>query len=377
MNALKRILSLILVLGTIFGMTILNGEITNVSARDYCVSEACKAASAAYEEATQKAEEAQAHADTLEGEIQRLQSEIVMMESKIAANKAIAEDLANQIAEQEALLAQQQSGFAEIYTEAYFDQEESELIKALKYKTFSERAEKEARDESIKAQISSSANTVKETAESLKMKKAQVEALIEDQEIQTANIAANKAKQSELKSKYEADASKYNEDAKAADAIKAEEMSKEIAKYNSIGRVVASGTNSYPYASSCPQQNWRYTGKVILAYGGAICECTGYAGYKAYERYGVTIGSWGDAKYWGISASSRGYRVDDKPEAGTVGYQTSGTWGHVVWIEAVNSDGSVNLSEYNNRYSSISGGPADFGYRVNVPASSFRYIHFR
>jgi len=377
MKALKRILFLFLILGIIFGSTKIGGHTETVSARDYCVSEACKAASAAYEEATKKAEEAQSHADTLEGEIERLQSEIVMMQNKIAANKAIAEDLANQIAEQEALLAQQQSGFAEIYTEAYFDQEESELIKALKYKTFSERAEKEARDESIKAQISSSANTVKETADSLKLKKSQVEALIADQEIQAANIAANQAKQAELKSKYEQDASKYSEDAKAADAIKAEEMSKEIAKYNSVGRVVASGTNSYAYASQCPQQNWRYTGKVILAYGGAICECTGYAGYKVYERYGVTIGSWGDAKYWGVSASSRGYRVDDQPEAGSVGYQTSGTWGHVVWIEAVNSDGSVNLSEYNNRYSSVSGSPADFGYRVNVPASSFRYIHFR
>lgn len=378
MKSLKQTFLIPLSLIIICSSIVFNSPKTeNAHAVDYCVSDACKAAEAAYEEATKKAEEAQNTANSLAGEIERLQADIEMMEKKISANKIISEELKVQIQEQTDKLNQQQASFAEIGADVHFEEQESELIKTLKYKTISERVEKETRDATIKAQISNSVNTINETKRSLEMKKAQVEALIADQEIQASSIAANKAKQSELKTKYESDAEKYTQDAKEADAIKAEEMSKEIAKYNSVGKVVASGTNSYPYAASCPQQNWRYTGAVVLAYGGALCECTSYAGWKTYEFYGVAVGAWGDAKYWGVSAAARGYRVDSNAEAHTVGYQTSGTWGHVVWIEAVNADGTVNVSEYNNYYSSVSGSKADYGYRVNVPASSFMYIHFR
>ena len=163
----------------------------------------------------------------------------------------------------------------------------------------------------------------------------------------------------------------------AAQKIMAEEIAKEIAKNNATGRVVASGTNSYPYQNRCPQENWYFTGRFYYGYGGYICECTSYAGYKAYEYYGIQISSWGNAKYWGNSALAHGYSYDSTPEAHTVGFSTAGVYGHVVWIETVNSDGTVDLSEYNNSYSSVSGSIADFGYRSHVPASSYRYIHFR
>ena len=111
----------------------------------------------------------------------------------------------------------------------------------------------------------------------------------------------------------------------------------------------------------------------------AICQCTSYANWKVKESWGrsaVGFGIAGNARDWGHYARMAGLLVDDNPAPHTVGYQTSGIFGHVVWIEGVNADGTVNLSEYNNLYSSVSGQKGDFGYRVNVPASSFNYIHF-
>ena len=223
MRLLRQTLIFILALGLIFGTVILSDR--NVAeARDYCVSDACKAAEAAYAEATSKADKAKAKADTLEGEIERLSTEITAMESKIEANKKIVEDLKIQIAEQKAILEQQQAGFAEIGADVHFKEKESDLIQALKY-SISERAEKKARDENVKAQISSSVNTINENMKALQIKQAQVEALIEDQKIQSDKIAANKARQSELKTKYENDASKYSDDAKEAERIRGDRKS--------------------------------------------------------------------------------------------------------------------------------------------------------
>lgn len=377
MKFLRQTLIFILALGLVFGTVILSDRNT-AEARDYCVSDACKAAEAAYAEATKKADNAKAKANTLEGEIERLSTEITAMESKIEANKKIVEDLKVQIAEQKAILEQQQAGFAEIGADVHFKEKESELIQALKY-SISERAEKKARDDNVKAQISSSVNTINENMKALQIKQAQVEALIEDQKIQSDKIAANKARQSELKTKYENDASKYSDDAKEAERIRGEEIAKEIAKYNSTGKVVASGLNSYPKAGDCPQMNYTNIGYVIYYDGMAICQCTSYANWKVKESWGrsaVGFGIAGNARDWGHYARMAGLLVDDNPAPHTVGYQTSGIFGHVVWIEGVNADGTVNLSEYNNLYSSVSGQKGDFGYRVNVPASSFHYIHF-
>ena len=379
MRTVKKALFLTLALSLVLGGTFILTPEKEADAKDFCTSDACKQAEADYLEATKKADEARSHANTLEGEIERLNAEITAMENKIEANKLIVEDLKVQIAEQKAILEQQQAGFAEIGADVHFKEKESELIQALKY-TISERAEKKARDENVKAQISSSVNTINENMKALELKQAQVEALIEDQQIQSDRIAENKNRQAELKTKYENDASQYSEDAKAAERKRGEEIAKEIAKYNSTGKVVASGLNSYPKAGDCPQNNYTNIGYVIYYDGMAICQCTSYANWKVRESWGksaVGFGIMGNAKDWGRSAAAAGLRVDDEPEPHTVGYQTSGIFGHVVWIEGVNADGTVNLSEYNNLYSSVSGQKGDFGYRVNVPASSFRYIHFR
>lgn len=149
-----------------------------------------------------------------------------------------------------------------------------------------------------------------------------------------------------------------------------EERNKSISQVTNI-------TNTYPDANNCPQNSG-----IAPSYGALICESTSYVSWKIKERYGKTaneFGISGDAKDWEQSASAMGLRVDNIPERHSVGYSSASnaaSFGHVVWIESVNTDGTVNLSEYNNLLSSISGQAHDFGYRTNVPASSFRYIHF-
>jgi surface antigen len=103
----------------------------------------------------------------------------------------------------------------------------------------------------------------------------------------------------------------------------------------------------------------------------------GYCTYYAFNKRaaaGRPIGSnWGNATTWASLARASGFAVDKTPRAGDV-FQTSGGWGgygHVGYVERVNEDGSVLVSEMNyagwNRISSRTISPDQVGL--------FNYIH--
>lgn len=77
--------------------------------------------------------------------------------------------------------------------------------------------------------------------------------------------------------------------------------------------------------------------------------CTWYA-FNKRAAAGRPIGSnWGNATTWAALARASGFSVDKSPRAGDV-FQTSGGWGgygHVGYVERVNPDGSIFVSEMN------------------------------
>lgn len=97
-------------------------------------------------------------------------------------------------------------------------------------------------------------------------------------------------------------------------------------------------------------------------------QCTQWAWYK---RGGNIPSTWGNANSWAYNAAAQGYVVDRTPAAGAI-FQTGSGWaGHVGYVEAVNPDGSIVVSEmnYGIPYRAI---------RSTIPASAvgnFNYIH--
>ena len=200
---------------------------------------------------------------------------------------------------------------------------------------------------------------------------------VENQPVQTAEKTADASTEEVHKNDKDATLiEKSNESPDEENIAEAEAKAAEIARKNTIGNVAIVSYNTYPYRDHCPQESWHFTGKTLYAYGGYICENTSYSGWKAYEYYGISINAWGNAKDWGNSALAHGYTYDSNPELHVVGFSTAGAYGHTVWVEAINDDGTIDVSEYNNSYSSASGSIADYGYRTHVAASSYKYIHF-
>lgn len=137
-------------------------------------------------------------------------------------------------------------------------------------------------------------------------------------------------------------------------------------------------TTNYPWnglTSSSGGDQWG------MAYG----QCVSFAAWMIYQNFGGTQhpptipdadwfpsdglskgpvrASWGNAGDWNVSAANAGYQVDGTPHVGAIAQWVNGsdngqfTVGHVAYVTAVNSDGSIDLAQFNlredSRYSTL------------------------
>lgn len=335
-----------------------------------CVTQACREASDRASNSEARAKEAAANAQTLEGEVARLDAEIAALEDEIARNQAVADDLSAQIITNQEKLTLQQAALAKLLVTMHFEEEPDAILMLAGSSSLGDFAEKQSRQTTAKTQVAESAENVRLLKEELEKQKVSVDALIASTELSRNEAAAKRNEQASLIAKYQNDSAAFEADSAAAREIMQQEIAAEIARYNS-GGVVGEGYNSYPWANQCPWSNLAF-----ITVGGYVCQCTSYAGYKVQERWNYYISNWGNAYNWGNSAARAGFVVNDTPAPHTVAYSTAGEWGHVMWVESVNANGTINLSEYNNSASSKNGYIADFGARYNVNPHTYRYIHF-
>lgn len=95
----------------------------------------------------------------------------------------------------------------------------------------------------------------------------------------------------------------------------------------------------------------------------------GYCTWYVKNRRGASIpNGLGNANTWYGRASAMGMAVGSVPKAGAVGTTTRGSLGHVVYVESVNADGTVNISEMNYKGWGVT------SYRT-ASASEFVYIY--
>ena len=343
----------------------------------------CRAAVEREQEANRNAAAASDSANMLQAKVSELNIQIASAELAIAETTAQVNDLTEQIEETEKKLKAEQEALAELLVDMHFEGDAEPITILAGSSSISDLAEKQARSEVVKQQISATATKVKLAKEKLEADKAKVEELLASQKAAKAELVSVRAEQQALVEKYKNDAAAYEEIARQAlEAQRAAEKAEKEAHPELYGGSTYTGYNTYPWQADCPGRQDAYGTTINGMYiGGYVCECVSYAGWKAYEAYGVVL-AWGNANYWDDRARMFGYRVDHTPEAGSIGQLDDALYGHVWWVESINADGSVNVTEYNNAYATqlYSGiyQYGDFGARTMsaAQASRYKYIHF-
>ena len=128
-----------------------------------------------------------------------------------------------------------------------------------------------------------------------------------------------------------------------------------------VAPVVRTYTHTYTYLGDTSARTGAVCNRA-LGHG----QCVSWAQIKRPD-----LGIMANANRWDDIARSRGVLVDRVPAAGTIFQTDSGWYGHVGYVESVNADGSINVSERNYR--------GCYGVLYStIPASEvgkFNYIH--
>ena len=144
------------------------------------------------------------------------------------------------------------------------------------------------------------------------------------------------------------------------------------------GGRLTDAANTYPYKDNCPLDNLKYS-----IYGGSVCQSTSYVSWKAYEKWEI-VNTWGGnsanyvnaTNYYVPKNGARTY-VNTTPAPYTIAVQTGGgAYGHVMWVESVNENGTINVTEYNVNWPAIGCNTADFCARRNVSTAGAWFVHF-
>lgn len=336
---------------SIFGGILVTSGVVEAISKACQNSPECLAAVEKEQEANKNAAKAANSANLYQAKVSELSAEIARKETEIAQTAAEIKELKKQIERTEAKLTENQEALVELLVNMHFSSD-AEPIKVLAGSTsISDLAEKAAREEVVKEQISATAAAIRKAKEDLEADKAEVEGLLAQQEAAKEAMLTKRTEQQNLVAKFENDAEAYSEEAKRAqEAQRAAEKAEQDAHPERYRGTSYSGANTYPWQGDCPgMQDFYMTYMDGYALGGYVCECVSYTGWKAYEYYGLYL-SWGNAYSWDDGARAAGYVVDHNPAPNTIGQVDGYPYGHVFWVESVNGDGSINVTEYNNAY---------------------------
>jgi len=304
----------------------------------------------------------------LGSQIAELQNQIQISEAKRVETIAKIDDAQKQLLHNKQMLA-------DILKKMYTSSGMSSLEMLATSKDLSDFVDQEQYNNSVQTQVQNTLAKIKELQAQLDLEKTNLERMIADQQDMRTKVAGQQAEQQRLLSLNQQQQAELDGQIKANSA-KISDLRKQQALENSRlsgGKIPAGipGGGGYPGV-------WAFApiDSIVDSWGMYNRECVSWTAYKVAVsgRYMPYWGGVGNANQWDDNARRAGIPVDGSPREGDVAVSNSGTYGHVMYVEAVAGDGSIYVSDYNQQYDGL--------YREywvsasTVEAKGLVFIHF-
>lgn len=329
------------------------------------------------------------HADSLQKELDGLTAQKNVIQGQINLKQAEYDKLVAQIADTEKKIQDDQDALGDTIADLYVSNDVSPLEMLASSQSIGDYVDKEAYRSTVRDSLTQTIGSIKIMKKQLEVKKKDVERVLAEQKFARDELAAKENQQSQLIAQTRGQEAAYHTLVGQREGQKLELQRQQQAAIEAAARR-AGGTISvlpgdpnkggYPWESGCwvDANAWSHggvdgNGSDALGYG--CRQCVSYTAWKVGQRTGNFPRYWGNANQWPGSARSAGYSTGSTPRANSVGVISAGAYGHVVWIEAVNDDGTVDVSQY-NYYNA--GGPGWGNYsKMRVSAATYdTYIYF-
>lgn len=299
-----------------------------------------------------KAGELNEKAKTLQQTVNALNAEKNIIQAQIDLSQAKFNKLTNDIAKNEKKLAENKKVLGDIIASLYVDDTISPIEMLASSSNVGDFIDKQEYRSAASEKLNSTINEVKELKAKLEKDKKDVERVLADQKTQKTALANKEAEKQQILTKTRGEEAAFQELSKEKQAeiqdLRDQQAAEIAARASSGGGYTDLGgdpnSGGYPAVWANAPMN-----AYVDDWGMYTRQCVSYAAWKVATTYGNMPywGGVGNANQWGNNARAAGIPVSAVPKAGTVGVQYSGSYGHVAWVESVNSDGTLTISQFN------------------------------
>lgn len=297
-----------------------------------------------------------AQADNLQNKIADLQLQQQQIQAQINLTTAERNSLQQKIAELEAKIKRQATALSESLKTQYLNGEMSALDILMNSHSISDYVDRQTQQKVVSDNIKKSVDSIKSMKIDLEKKKKRTEVLLASQQDQKTALGASRQEQQTLLDQTKGQDAAYQALTKQSNDRIAQLKQQQAAEI--AARMRAKGGNRLKTAAGTAcgggyPDRWCHAPKdsMVDSYGMYSRECVSYAAFKVASTYGWpsywTRGG-NDAKNWLGRARGYGIPTGSTPKPGAVAVMRNGTYGHVAWVESVNSDGTFNYSDYNS-----------------------------
>jgi len=314
----------------------------------------------------------QAQAASYQDAINQLQAQINGLQASIDANKAQQASLQDQIDAAQKQIDQERAFLASDVKAMYIDGTPTTLEVLANSKNLSDFVDRQEYRTTVQNKLQDTLKKIAELQKELQTKKAAIDQLLGEETDQQNQLAGARAQQAGLLNYNESQQAAYNAQITATSKQIAQLRAQQAAANKALGGSVIAGDpghGGYPAKwDNAPQDS------LVDSWGMYNRECVSYTAWKVYQTYGYMPywGGQGNANQWPGDAQRAGIDTGSTPRADSVAIWNVGAFGHAMWVEAVNSDGSLWVSQYNYDYN---GHYSEMAVSASM-ARNLTYIYF-
>ncbi len=351
-----------------------------------------------------EAQKFRSQADSLQRQLDIITNEKAQIQAQVDLSQAKFDKLQIDIAKTEKDIQSNKDALGETIANIYVDDKISPLEMLASSKNIGDYVDKQEYRSSIRDSLTSTIDKIKQLKKELEAQKKETERILGDQTNARNALAAKEAEQQQLVNETRGQEAAYQGLAAQSNARKLEVQRQQQAAIEAAMR--RAGGGSYNLLPGDPNKGgYRWDGACwvdsnAISHGGYIpipagsiegtvdpnqvgrdplgygCrQCVSYTAWKVLQKTGRAFQYWGNANMWPSSARNNGFSTGSTPRVDSVGVISAGQYGHVVWVEAVNGDGTIDISQYNY----LNAGGSGWGHysKMRVSAATYdTYIYF-
>jgi peptidoglycan DL-endopeptidase CwlO len=321
--------------------------------------------------------------NTLEAKIAALQANISQLEKQISENTTKSDQLKLEIAKADAEIKKQQAIMSKNVRLMYLEGDMSTLEMLVGSDDLSEYLDKEQYRSVVQEKIKRSLDKITALKKEQERQKVAVEKLLSDQNAMKVIVAEEKKESDRLLSLNQEQQSEFNKQIAVTNSqitnlqqAQAEEnerilRAQAVKKSNTAPVARSSSSGNTVNGRAYPWANVPFPNSRPDPWGMYMRQCVSYTAWKvaASGRFMPYWGGRGNAKQWANNARAAGILVDRSPRAGDVAVSTAGTYGHVMYVEAVYSNGNIDISQYNASWTGTYS-------EAHISPGNLEFIHF-